>query len=233
MSSVLVLYRIQKIDSQLDLLKNRLVEIEKLLNEDQVLRQARLELSQAEEKLQTARRDLKQTEDAVQSQQIKIEETESSLYGGKIHNPKELQDLQHDVASLKRYLSDLENTQLEAMLALEQAEEQVKARQAELLDVQSQQATLQAANLGAKVTCLKEIERQEAERKAAISKVPQDDLQLYERLRQQKRGIAVVAVADGSCSACGSTLTPAEWQNARSPSQISFCPTCGRMLYAG
>lgn len=233
MSSVLVLYRIQKIDSQLDLLNNRLVEIEKLLNEDQALHQARLELSQADDKLHAARHDLKLTEDAVQAQQVKIEETEASLYGGRIHNPKELQDLQNDVASLKRHLNELENSQLEAMLALEQTEEETKSRQAGLLAVQGQQATLQAANLGAKMTCLKEIERQEAERKAAVSKVPPDDLKLYERLRQQKRGIAVVAVADGSCEACGSTLTPAEWQNARSPNKICFCPTCGRMLYAG
>jgi uncharacterized pyridoxal phosphate-containing UPF0001 family protein len=38
---------------------------------------------------------LKQTEADVEKQRIKIEQTESSLYGGRVQNPKELQDLQN------------------------------------------------------------------------------------------------------------------------------------------
>jgi hypothetical protein len=37
---------------------------------------------------------LKQSELEVEKQRIKIQQTEASLYGGLVHNPKELQDLQ-------------------------------------------------------------------------------------------------------------------------------------------
>ena len=62
---------------------------------------------------------MKQSEAEVEKQRIKIEQTEASLYGGHVHNPKELQDLQKDVASLKRHLETLEERQLEAMLVVE------------------------------------------------------------------------------------------------------------------
>ncbi|MGZ9220523.1 MAG: C4-type zinc ribbon domain-containing protein [Anaerolineales bacterium] len=39
-------------------------------------------------------------------------------------------------------------------------------------------------------------------------------------------------MSDGSCAACGTTLTPSQQQIARSTSQLIYCPSCGRILYA-
>ena len=233
MSSVLILYRLQKIDSQMDQVKNRLLAIDKLLNEDLAFRTAQQELADVEHALYKAQRGLKQTEDIVQTQQIKIEENEAALYGGRIRNPKELQDLQNDVASLKKYLRELENQQLDAMILLEQAEKEVTDKQAELKTVEGQHTAKNATQLGAKLTLQKEVERLDAERKAVVASISPEEIKIYERLRQQKRGIAVSPISDGSCEACGSTLTPADWQIARSPSKVSYCPTCGRIIYAG
>ncbi len=58
----------------------------------------------------------------MRAQKVKIEQTEATLYGGKVRNPKELQDLQNEAAALKRYLAVLEDRQLEQMIALEDVE---------------------------------------------------------------------------------------------------------------
>ena len=50
------------------------------------------------------------SEDEAQSQQIKIQQAELSLYGGLVRNPKELQDLQADIASLKETLGSAGRT---------------------------------------------------------------------------------------------------------------------------
>ena len=233
MNSALMLYRLQKIDTQIDQVKNRMAEIDRLLNEDAALRGARQALSDAEQQQDQARQALKQAEQQVESQQIKIEDSETSLYGGRIHNPKELQDLQNDVASLKKYLLALENQQLEAMVALEQADGGVQEKQTALKIVEGQHATQHAAHLGSKSSYQKELERLDAERKAITPSISPDDIRLYDKLRSQKRGIAVVAVSESACEACGATLTPAEWQNARTSNKLNYCPTCGRILYAG
>lgn len=60
-----------------------------------------MEASQAD--LHNTRHDLKTAEAEAEAQKIKIEQTEASLYGGSVHNPKELQDLQREVASLKKH----------------------------------------------------------------------------------------------------------------------------------
>ncbi len=86
---------------------------------------------------QSADRAVKQAEVDAQNQRLKIEQIEASLYSGKGHSPKELLDLQDDVAALKRHLITLEDTQLEAMLAAEESMSANQAAQAELLVVQN------------------------------------------------------------------------------------------------
>ena len=81
-------------------------------------------------------------------------------------------------------------------------------------------------------TLRKSLERLSSERRAAVTDIASQALSVYDRLRQQKRGLAIATVADNSCEACGTTLTPSQQQTARSTSQLFHCPTCGRILYA-
>ena len=70
------------------------------------------------------------------------------------------------------------------------------------------------------------------QRQGAISTIQPDDLATYNRLRKLRTGVAVAKVEERACNACGSTLTAALHQAARSPSQVVFCDSCGRILYA-
>jgi predicted nucleic acid-binding Zn-ribbon protein len=69
-------------------------------------------------------------------------------------------------------------------------------------------------------------------RQEAVKNVTPDDLITYDRLRKQRAGVAVAKVEERACNACGATLTAALHQAARSPSQVVFCDSCGRILYA-
>jgi uncharacterized protein len=233
MSQVLNLYRLQKIDSRRDHISSRLAEIDKLLSENEVLRQARERAENAKQTLHQAHTQLKLLEDSVQSQQIKIEQNNAALYGGRIHNPKELKDLQDDIASLKRHLATLEDQQLDAMITMESMEAQSNSAQNDLQTVLAQTISSNSTLVGEQTSLRKELERMETEHQAVVTSISPDVLKQYERLRQQKRGLAVTTAKDASCDTCGATLTPAEWQIARSPGQMSFCPSCGRILYAG
>jgi predicted nucleic acid-binding Zn-ribbon protein len=78
----------------------------------------------------------------------------------------------------------------------------------------------------------KHLERLGSERQAVVTDIASQALNAYEQLRRQKRGIAIAALADNACGACGTTLTASQQQSARSTSQLFYCPTCGRILYA-
>ena len=233
MSQAFHLVQLQKIDTQLDQLKNRLSEIERTLNSNEALQQAQLENKAAGDQVHQAQSVLRNAENIVQSQRIKIETSESALYGGKIHNPKELQDLQVDIQSLKKYLAVLEDQQLEAMLNLEQVEELQKATLERVNRVMAETANQSASLLGEQGQLFRTQERLQTERQAVLPQITAENIAIYGRLREQKRGMAVCQVEDGACKGCGTSLRPAEIQAARSPSLLVRCSTCGRILYAG
>lgn len=233
MNEAIHLYRLQQIDTQIDQTAASLAEIERLLEGDETVRQARLAVEAANKQLHTARLNLKQTEFAVHEQQMKIAQNEASLYSGRIKNPKELQDLQKDIASLKKHLAVLEDQQLEVMLATEESETLVQNSQKTLDQSQASFTERSAGWLGQKEALTRNYERLQAERAAAIPVVSPQSLQTYENLRKRKSGVAVTSIREGSCSVCGANIRPSELQAARAAQSLVYCNTCGRILYAG
>jgi predicted nucleic acid-binding Zn-ribbon protein len=233
MSQPFKLFRLQQLDSQIDSAQARLNEIHTALNDDHVLKQAEALAQQSAGTLEASRKALLRAEGEVKAQWLKIEQNESTLYGGKIRNPKELQDLQAEVAALKRYMEKLEERQLEEMIALEEAQAQHQVVSIELEKVRARSAMLNENLLNERQGLLAEIDRLQSERQATVASVLEADLNLYMQLRQTRRGIAVAQVVDKNCSACGSTLNAALLHAAHSPNQLTRCDTCGRILYSG
>jgi predicted nucleic acid-binding Zn-ribbon protein len=231
MSASLGLYRLQVVDSRMDKIRARLEEIRRILENDEELVRAKERIAEAEAAHKSALQALKSAEIEVDKQKAKIEQTEASLYSGNIKNPKELQDLQNESASLKRHLETLEDRQLEAMLEEETAEQEVQAALREREKVQARLADQNKSLTTEKADLEKEFRKLESERQAALTPLDENLLKVYDELRQERRGLAVAEVSEGACAACGTILTPAQAQNARSTAQIYNCPTCGRILF--
>lgn len=233
MNQAFHLFRLQAIDTQIDQIAASLAEINRLLANDELVLQASKLVDEIEKTLHQRRQNLKQSEYAVHEQQMKIGQSEAALYAGRIYNPKELQDLQKEIASLKKHLAVLEDQQLESMLAVEEAETQEQSAQKELLQARAALAEKSAGWLGQKDLLTRTMERLQAERSAALSLVTPDGLQTYENMRKRKSGVAVTTIKDGSCSVCGATIRPSELQAARAAQNMVYCATCGRILYSG
>ncbi len=231
MSQTLSLYRLQQIDSQIDRAKLRLQAIRKILEDDADLQLATEETRLSESALASAELTLNRAETEVQNLHIKIEQIEASLYGKASHSPKELQDLQNDLSALKRHRITLEDQQLDAMIASEKAEAAVRTTREKLQAVQIRLGSQNRGLNQEQETLLKEIEKLSTERNAVTVPIPSEAIELYDLLRQQKRGLAIATISDNSCDACGSTLSPAQMQSAHSSSQMALCPSCGRILY--
>jgi len=231
MSQTLSLYRLQQTDSQIDRIQSHLLAIKNNLDDDVELRKTREQSASAGMHFQAVTQTLKQAEEAVYNQRIKIEQTEASLYGGKGHSPKELQDLQDDLTALKHYQVALEDIQLDAMLAVEEAEKINQTIQTTLIAATNSSLEQNKSLHDKKDALEKELQKLFSERSANADSIPGESLRFYDLLRQQHRGLAVAIISDRSCSACGSGITPAQIQAARSSSEIALCPSCGRILY--
>jgi predicted nucleic acid-binding Zn-ribbon protein len=231
MSQTLNLYRLQQIDSQMDRLKVRLEEIQKTLDDDSELRKFRGVAEKVDARLLAVQQTLKQAERDVENQVVKIEQTQSDLYGRKSHTPKELQDLQNELAALKRYLVVLEDRQIDAMQESETTEAEQQLAHLKVKEAAEIRADLCRDLRQEQGMINNELERFVVEHDAVAGAIQAADLVLYNQLRQRRRGVAVAAIGDNSCGACGSTLSPAQIQSVRSSDRIMLCPSCGRILY--
>jgi uncharacterized protein len=231
MSQTLNLYRLQQIDSQIDRNHTRLYEIQKYLDDDAELKDLQNQVDEAKKRNDIAEQNLCQIEIDVKNQIIKIDQIQSNLYAGNSRNPKELQDLQNDVAALKRHLITLEDRQIDAMqeaettddnyqTALRRLDERLKNRGGISKDLNIETGSLKT-----------NLERLLVEREAITGAIPANELELYDQLRKQRRGVAVALIQENACGACGATLSLAQIQTSRSAEKMSLCPSCNRILY--
>lgn len=233
MNPAFQLSRLQKIDTELDQIAQRQQEIIRLIQDESVVNEVKTRLDVLDGELNSRQKTLKGIEDKNNQIQTKLQDDERSLYGGNIRLPRELQDLQNEIASLKKQISTQDELQFDTMMQIEDLEKQRAEIKNELAEAQSVYATHVAGWKGENSSLEKKKENLSTERKAAIQNLDETSLEKYESLRKAKRGLAVALVSEQACTACGATLTPADWQAARSPQRLVFCSSCGRILYAG
>ncbi len=233
MNPAFQLSRLQKIDSEIDQIILRQQEIARLIADESIMNDVKDRLTNLETELTANSKSLKKIEDKNNQLQTKLQEDEHALYGGKIRLPRELQDLQNEIASLKNQIANQDETQIDSMLQVEELEKQKGEILKELAEAQSTFATRVAGLKGENSSLEKKKENLSTERNAAVQNLEQSFIEKYEALRKTKRGLAVSVVVDQACTACGSTLTPSDWQAARSPERLVTCSSCGRILYAG
>lgn len=231
MSRVSSLYRLQEIDLDLDASRARLAEIERALSGHPAVAAARERLLSAETHYRSARVTLQELELENGSLAAKIGDAEQRLYSGRIRNPKELQDLQTEIESLKRRLAANEERQLNALIAAEVAETQAAGSQNDLQTAETEAAHQQSVLSDERSQIEARLRRLEPERAALREALPEFDRQVYDRLRQTKHGRALARLDDGACSACGLEPTPAVRQEARRAAELVRCPGCDRILY--
>lgn len=222
-------YRLQCLDSEGDKRRRRLAEVEAMLGETKGLDRAQRAVEEAQTHVQ--KREVRQRDQELEVQGLsdKITREEQRLYSGAIKNPKELQDMQAEVASLNRRRQQLEEALLETMIELEEAQSGLTQAEEHLAAARASWTTDQA-ELGNEHAALKaRLAEIEQAREAVLPNIDAGDLSVYQGLRPQKGGVAVVPVEAGACGGCGVGLPPSlEWQLREG--HLTTCGNCGRIL---
>lgn len=233
MSRASALYRLQELDLELDACRARLADIAAALGDSASVQSARSRLLSAEARQRAARVTLQELEFENQALTEKIREAEQRLYSGAIRNPKELRDLQAEIESLKRRLAASEEQQLNALIASEVAETQAAGTEAELQQVEDVASREHTALTAERVALEGRLAKLEGEREGAGASIPAADRDVYQRLRQSRRGRAVARLdkSEGVCSDCGMEPSAIIRQEARRGTDLVRCPGCDRILY--
>jgi predicted nucleic acid-binding Zn-ribbon protein len=68
------------------------------------------------------------------------------------------------------------------------------------------------------------------EREKLLARIQKSDLQMYERIRKAKAGLAVVPVKRSACGGCYNRVPPQRVLELRKNSHMLTCERCGRIL---
>jgi len=227
------LYQIQLYDTQIDDSVKRIHEINAILSDTDLLIKAQYNQSDKEAILLEKKKVLTSAETVVGDHSLKIDQNQKKMYSGSVTNPKDLEDLQLESESLKKYLSVLEERQLEAMLDMEEAQKEFNTASSEADDIQKNMDAEHANLLSEKEGLEISISDLTVQKESYLSSTEIPDFPVYKSLRNSSGGIAVTLMISNSCSSCGANIPSAIAQEARSPVKLAFCPTCKRILHPG
>ncbi|MGH3319822.1 MAG: zinc ribbon domain-containing protein [Streptosporangiaceae bacterium] len=226
---------LQELDTALDRLAHRrralpeLAEIESMTARARQLRDA---VVVAETETGDIAREQSKAEADVDQVRRRTERDQGRLDSGQVSSPRELENLQSEIASLARRQSDLEDVALEIM----ERREETEGRRDRFVRERDDIAERLAEAEGRRDKAFEEIGAEVAstrDRRAAIAaKLPDDLVRLYERIREQRDGVGAAPLQGGSCGGCRLALNTVEVQRIRSapPDEVVRCEECRRIL---
>lgn len=232
MTTAAELFALQEIDLALDKDLARLAEIEASLVETEELVAARELVAERRailDELKAKQRDL---EWSVEEVRTKAGEIEGRLYGGTIKNPKELQDLDADLRSLKTQTRTREDSLLALLVEVDEAEAALREAETACAEVEAAWRTAQEEMLAEKARLEPEVAALQARRNAEAEGKDTAALSLYNLLRERRGGVAVAAVERGACQGCRISLPTNVLAKVRSGAGLVQCVSCERILMA-
>ncbi|MBI5285155.1 MAG: hypothetical protein HY874_08695 [Chloroflexi bacterium] len=226
------LWQLQEIDSALDSRRGSLDDAQARLGETEELLGERARVAELRAVLRSAEAAQKDVELEADALKAKIAPQETKLYGGSIKNPKELGDLQADIDQLKRHLSTVEDRDLEALTAVEAAEQELRAAEAELAALDAAWSKEQAELTERVARLIVEVAAFAEQRDERAADIDLDLLKTYDRLRLAHQGRGVARLDRSMCTGCRISLPTNLVNKARAGTALAQCPNCERILVA-
>jgi predicted nucleic acid-binding Zn-ribbon protein len=226
---------VQALDTRIDQLAHRrstLPEHAALAELETRLSVLRDQLVEVETEQSDLGRELGKAEGDVDQVRERAERDQKRLDAGQVSSPKELESLQHEIATLAKRQGDLEEIVLDVMERLESAQ----SRHAELT-AQREEATRQATELtAARDTTTSaidtEVEQLTAQRATQVGSLDEALVTLYEKIRAQQGGIGAAELKARRCGGCRLELNNVEIGRLRGADaeEVLRCEECRRIL---
>lgn len=188
------------------------------------------ELETAGSELKTLELDFDKSEGELQILELKLQEHETRLYAGGMSG-RETEHMRLEVQSLKGQREALEERVLGMLEQLDPAREGVAQLRSRLETLAGDKASLEAAIKAEWKQIDAELARKEERKREALVPVPGELVEMYEKLRQIKEGVAIGRFEHGVCGGCHMALSPTEQVEALS-AEIPRCVHCRRILVA-
>jgi uncharacterized protein len=192
--------------------------------------QLRDELVGAQTQASDVQRELTKAEADVELVRQRAARDEARLQSGGSH--KDLESLQHEIETLARRQSELEDTELEVMERMEEVTGQIDRLRAEQ---EALQVRLDEALRGRDAAWAElddEAARLASERTGMVAGIDKPLMALYEKIRESTGGVGAAMLRARRCEGCRLELNPQDMQRIRAAAadEVVRCEECRRIL---
>jgi uncharacterized protein len=185
----------------------------------------------AETEVKDLGREVKRLESDVETVRARETKDQRLLDSGSV-SPKELTNLQHELESLKRRQSDLEDQELELMERLEEAEKALAVAQSGLEQARADRERAQQLRDDALADIADGTTKHQSTRDEVAAGISAPLLTLYDRIRTQTGSTGAAMLKARQCQGCRIELYGNELSAVRNadPHEVVRCENCGRIL---
>lgn len=231
----IALLEVQRQDLEVDRARHRranLAEAVRVGELEATMRQITDRLTEVGVEVDDTERERRKADADVDLVRTRAAKDQQLLDSGSINDAKQLSNLQHELESLARRQTELEDVELEVMERLEDAQHRQRdlLAQREALAADIVDATL--ARDAALAALADEESAAQGARQATAAEVPGELLALYDKLRADHSGIGAAALHRGRCEGCRIELTPVDIGRIREApaDEVLRCEECRRIL---
>lgn len=224
------LVELQKSDVDIYAFKRELEEKPARIEElKEKFEQKKATLKELEEKLKVVQVELKNYELDLKQKEDLIVKGDQSL--GLLKTNKEYQAKLYEIENFKADKSIIEEKMLLIFDDIEDVRKKIELEKANVA-VQEKGYLQEKKTVDDEVAVIKDrITVLESQRNQLIPGVHPDYLKRYERILQNKDGLAIVAVKNHACGGCFMNVTEQLMNQIRMHDQVITCDMCARMLY--
>jgi len=231
MNNSQAIYHLQKTHDELVKISTLIVGFKKAIEDDSATRLAEITLRASRGTLLKNEQEQKKLDADSAALSTKIREDETRLYNGKVRSPKEMIELQNEIAHQRSRLITLEENSFECLTANEKLSADVAKAESDLATIRSSHSAkiekLHRENDAAAEKMTK-MQTAYADQRAMCSA---ELLAHFDRLLLSKNNIAVALIDEDCCGVCGTQLSKQVVLSSRSAENPNVCPTCNRMLF--
>jgi hypothetical protein len=226
---------LQAFDSTLDRLAHRrttLPEIEQAAALGARIAQLGDDVVRAETEDRDLGRAQQKVDADVEQVRSRMQRDQQRLDAGQVGSPRELQNLSHEIESLHRRQTELEDAELEVMEQRETVQARVTALRAEHEQATASLQETEQRRDAAVGQIETEVSAATAARGELADALPADLLALYDKLRASSAGVGAAALHRGRCEGCHLQLNTIDLNRLRDapPDDVVRCEECRRIL---
>jgi predicted nucleic acid-binding Zn-ribbon protein len=224
-----LLFALQNVDSSIDDLQELKGDLPRIVKElEKNIKDQEISKKELEETVKRSLVSRDEADSEIVGLREKIEKYKAQQF--EVKSNKQYDALGREIDYSQERITKLtkELDQLESKAGLAKGDAQNIGPEIERLTAELKEKSAELAEVN------KEHEEEELrlrhEREKLVVRIQKADLQMYERIRKAKGGLAVVAVKRNACGGCYNRVPPQRVLELRKNSRMTTCERCGRIL---